>query len=208
MIIECHYCESRVDAKVLASHDSFDENDPSPFRATLLECPGCNSPLLAGQYAEGETAEGDQVWEAPVRVWPAPDRYVSWEVPAIVRTSIEEAERCFKAKAYTACAVMCGRALEGVARHFKTKSAYLAGGLKELAERKIIDARLLEWSEALRTQRNAAAHASTEKGSRDDARDVLDFAHGISEYVFVLSARYERFRKRQSKEPKASGKTK
>jgi len=50
----------------------------------------------------------------------------------------------------------------------------------------------------------AAAHASVEKVSRDDARDVLDFADGISEYVFVLSAQFDRFRKRQSKEQKSA----
>jgi hypothetical protein len=192
MLIECTYCESRVDATELARHDSFDQqNDPSPFRAFLLECPGCKNPLLAGYYPHIE--------DRPSRLWPSPDRYISSDIPSIVSTSLEEAERCLKAKAYTACAVMCGRSLEGICRHLKTKAASLAGGLKELVEKKIIDGRLFEWSEALRKQRNIAAHASGEKITGDDAQDLFDFSYAICEYVFVLNAKYEAFVKRQTK---------
>jgi len=181
-----------VDATELARHESFDDNsDPAPFRSFFLVCPGCKSPLVAGFYPAFE--------DAPSRVWPAPDRYISSEIPAIVSTSLEEAERCFKAKAYTACAVMCGRALEGISVHHGTKAPSLVGGLKELLEKKIIDGRLYEWSQALRKLRNLAAHASGEKISRDDARDLFDFSHAICEYVFVLNAKYEAFVKRQEK---------
>src|SRR5207249_1642928 len=148
----------------IARHDSYDEeSDPAPFKVFLLECPRCKNPLLAGFYPDIE--------DAPARVWPALDRYISSEIPPIVSTSLEEAERCFKAKAYTACAVMCGRALEGICRHENPKAASLVGGLKGLLEKKVIDGRLYDWSEALRKQRNLAAHASGEKISRDDARD-------------------------------------
>lgn len=205
MLIECNICESRVDARILKSHESYDpETDPSPFRATLLECPGCKNSLLVGQYHEGTDPNGDAIWDNPARVWPAPDRYVSWEIPAIVRVSLEEAEQAFKGKAYTACAVMCGRALEGICRHYKTRSQYLGGGLKELANNKIIDGRLMEWSDALRAQRNAAAHASTVKVSRADASDLLDFVHAITEYVFVLTKKYEKFKERAARSKKKS----
>jgi hypothetical protein len=118
-----------------------------------------------------------------------------------VRVSLDEAERSFRASAYLASAVMCGRALEGICRHFNTKSAYLGGGLKELLDREIIDKRLFEWSQALQRSRNAAAHASEERISKEDASDLFDFVVAIADYVFVLNERFQEFMKRQSGNP-------
>lgn len=199
MIVECSYCQSRVDARVLVEHKSFDpEKDPFPFKATLVECPSCKNCLLVGQDLL-EVAQSRYEWDQPARLWPSPKRYIPWNIPAIVRSSLEEAERCLKAKAFTGCAIMCGRSLEGVCRHFQTKNQYLGGGIKELLDRKIIDGRLYEWSEALREQRNKAAHASTDEIGSQDAKDLIDFVFAICEYVFVLTAKYDEFRKRHSK---------
>jgi hypothetical protein len=98
-----------------------------------------------------------------------------------------------------ACAVMCGRALEGVCRHFKTSSSYLAGGLKELLEKEIIDKRLFQWSQELQRHRNFAAHATDEKITREDAESLLEFVVAICDYVFVLSAKFQDFMSRKAK---------
>ena len=193
MLVECNKCEAVVDAIVLREHESYDPDDyPSPFTAFFLECPKCKGPLLAGQYAHDDTA--------PDRIWPSPRKYFSEYIPDSVRTSLEEAEKCFQVGAFLACAVMSGRSLEGICRHFKTKSQYLGGGLQELKDRGIIDARIFEWSEALKTTRNAAAHATDETVSKQDARDLLDFVTAIGEYVFVLTERFESFQKRRAEE--------
>ncbi|HCI14428.1 MAG: hypothetical protein A2063_07325 [Gallionellales bacterium GWA2_60_142] len=199
MITECPYCQANVDAKVIAFHESYDhENDPGPFRANLLECPACKNTLLAGQY---QYYDGERdFWEDPTRVWPQPKRFLSWHVPELVRTSIAEADRCIKAGAYIACAAMCGRALEGVCRHFKTKSQYLGGGLKELLEGEVIDKRLFQWSQELQKHRNLAAHATDGKFSRQDAEDLLEFVVAICDYVFVLNEKFNDFMQRKARE--------
>jgi tRNA-dihydrouridine synthase len=133
----------------------------------------------------------------PVRVWPSPDSHFSWRIPVIARGSLEEAAKCFKVGAYSACAVMCGRALEGICRHYKTRSTNLAGSLKELLDQGIIDGRLFEWSEALKSLRNIGAHATGVAVSEQDARDLLDFANAICEYIFVLAAKFEEFMERR-----------
>src|SRR2546428_152743 len=96
-------------------------------------------------------------------------------IPDIVRVSLEEAQRCHAAAANTACAVMCGRALEGVCIHFGTKDRHLAKALPELRDRKLIDERLFNWGDELRKHRNVAAHATEDRISRDDATDLLEF---------------------------------
>jgi len=53
MIIECPYCESKVDGEVKGEHESYHpEQDPYPFKAVLLKCPVCNNALLGGSDLE------------------------------------------------------------------------------------------------------------------------------------------------------------
>ncbi len=193
MIIECNFCEVKVFGKVIASHESYYEGDPSPFHAKLLECPRCKNTLLGGYY----------VFEEPIselsRLWPLQETYVPHEIPDICRFSIIEAKLCYKAKAYSATAVMCGRALEGICKHHKTSSKDLFNGIKELRDKKIIDERIYLWSEQLRHHRNIGAHASSEKVSKEDAHDLLDFVSAICEYVFVLNERFNDFMARKNK---------
>ena len=50
-----------------------------------------------------------------------------------------------------------------------------------------------------RHERNLGAHAFTgTKATREDARDILDFAIAICEYIFVLSAKYDAYQKRKA----------
>lgn len=204
MVIECPYCEAKVDGKVLAEHGAYSSEDPSPFNAILLECPVCKNSLLGGYYDEEMTQHeldnGPNSVFIVYRLWPEPDGHVSFHIPRIVGNSLGEAKTCFKAKAYSACAVMCGRVLEGVCQHFSTKSKNLATGLVELKKKGIIDERLLLWGQEMRKHRNIGAHATEEKIPKEDAKDLLDFAQAICDYVFVLNAKFDRFMKRKDKQ--------
>ena len=92
---------------------------------------------------------------------------------------------------------MCGRALESICSEHNTKNKFLAGGLKELLDNQIIDKRIYEWGEALREHRNIGAHATGGKISKKDAKDLLDFANAICDYVFVLTNKFKDFMKRK-----------
>jgi hypothetical protein len=201
MIIECSYCESKVDGKILIEHESFGEDEPFRFKASLLECPVCKKAILAGQELY-KTGPDKYQWSGATRLWPQPEKYLDWDLPDLVRNSLEEAEKCYKAKAYGACAVMCGRVLESICSEYNIKNKFLGGGLKELLDNQIIDKRIYEWGEALRKHRNIGAHATTEKISKEDARDLLDFANAICDYIFVLTNKFENFIKRKEQPKK------
>lgn len=94
---------------------------------------------------------------------------------------------------------MSGRTLEGVCNHYLPKSKNLADGIKGLKEKGIIDDRLFHWGEELRKHRNIGAHATDEKISKEDAKDLLDFVNAICEYVFVLTGRFNKFMERKAK---------
>ena len=200
LILECPYCKANVQGNVLASHDSFDpDEEPTPFRATFIECTSCKNTLLAGQYEDYDPESENSYFGTPSRLWPSPKRSLSWEIPSLVRTSLDEADRCLKAGAFIASAAMSGRALEGICRHFKTKSQYLGGGLKELLDKEVIDKRLYEWSQELQEHRNIAAHATDARINSQDAESLLEFVVAICDYVFVLSAKFNQFMSRKAK---------
>lgn len=199
MIIECSYCEARVDGKIMGEHITYPDEFPGPIKTLLLECPVCKNSLLGYQELIQMGNEKQEWFDGDERLWPIPKKGRQWMLPEIIADSIAEAERCFTAKSYNACAVMSGRALEGLCQHFQTKSKTISGGLKELLESNIIDERLFSWGDALRQQRNLGAHASSENITKQDAKDILDFTNAINEYIFVLSKKFNDFLLRQQK---------
>jgi hypothetical protein len=197
-IVDCPNCDSKVEAEQKGQVDLDLEMTGAPAKIVLAECRICHNPIVG--YSEViQLGQNEWDWSDLDRLWPAPETDLDSEIPDIARISLVEAQTCFRAKAFTACAVMCGRAIEGVCKHHNAKTKTLADGLKDLKQKGVIDGRLLEWGEALRAARNLGAHASTEKVSRADARDLLDFSRAICDYVFVLHAKFERFKERQSK---------
>jgi len=198
MITECPHCESRVDCDEKGDVELDLEQAGVPSKIVLLQCKVCKNPLVG--YSElVQTGPDDWDWDSAVRQWPVPEDDVDWAIPEIARNSLVEAKLCFKAKAYSACAVMCGRTIEGVCKNHDPKTRALAAGLKKLKQDGVIDDRIFGWSEALREHRNLGAHATTEKVKKDDARDLLDFAIAICEYVFILNEKFSRFQARQAK---------
>lgn len=192
MIIECNYCEAIVDAKVVGYHDdSFDPDAPFPARISLVVCPICNSALVGCEDLEDDEKRVS-------RVWPSADKhYVG--LPRGVAVALEESRKCFKAKAYTGCVVMCGKALEGLCVEHKMKHRVLGKALNNLLQKGIIDKRIFDWGDEIRKHRNIGAHFSEEKISKEDAKDLLDFTEAICDYVFVLTEKFDDFMKRKKK---------
>ncbi len=198
-LIDCPHCESKVLAKVVAqSQYYFSDWMETPEYIFLLECPGCGSPVV-GHAGMTQVDLNDYEIDPLSRVWPSPTKVAAWQIPESARVSMDEAARCFDARAYNACVVMCGRALEAICKDHGVTMKSLMSGLKELKQKGVIDGRLYEWGDALRQARNIGAHASESETSREDARDVLEFTHAIGEYVYVLADKYEGFMQRKAK---------
>lgn len=199
MFFECSSCESKVDGKVVGEYEYGPNEECSPSKATLVYCPICKYPALLDQEIwQGCNPQGEIVtdWDDPVRMWPKAE-VVDWRLPADVKLSLEEARQCFKAKAYNACAVMCGRTLESACAEFGLKGKMLASGLRKLLDKEIIDKKIYLWGEELRKRRNIGAHALNERVNKEDAEDILDFTNVICQYIFVLSKQFDSFMKRK-----------
>ena len=185
-----------MDGEVLGEHIFHDEELGESYRVCLLKCPSCAAAIVSMQ--DQVSFDEENPWSSPRRVWPLPPYEASWKFPDLVREALGEADKCLRAGAYSASAVMSGKAIEGICVHFKTKQANLVDRLKELQESGIIDSRLFQWSEELRLHRNIGAHAKPEKITLEAAHNLFDFAVAICEYVFVLTEKFNAFMKRKN----------
>jgi len=162
----------------------------------LVDCPICGNPSLLRAVRIDEY--GTKEWTDVVREWPAPARCLTAdEMPENIKKDVQDSIKSYNANIYSACVVLCGRALERICVA-KTSEKTIYSGLKKLRENGIIDQRLYEWANALREQRNIGAHAGEEDVKKEDARDVLDFLIAICEYIFVLSKKFEDFKVRKA----------
>ncbi|MFF8843791.1 DUF4145 domain-containing protein [Streptomyces sp. NPDC015127] len=193
MLSDCPSCDKPVLAHVQGTYVEPDEDGPQILHS-LACCGDCGSALLLGQQEE------EAGWSTPVRLYPqGNERPLSISVPTELRREHEEAWACFKARAYTATAVMVRRTLEGVCQDQGiAKKQPLAASLKQLASDGRIEGRLLEWAEALRFLGNQGAHYTGTPVSREDAADALALAEALLDYMYVLTAQYEKFQQRRA----------
>lgn len=102
MIVHCPNCDTTVDAKECGHNVIYEEEQIPSIQVTLLSCPLCCNSIFAEQELIAVTFN-EYDWSFPVRIWPDPESKLPTELPPMVRTSLDEANKCFKAKAYLAC---------------------------------------------------------------------------------------------------------
>ena len=209
IVVPCAQCEASVAGTVQGSYEVFANEPGFHVRWSLLSCPSCDSAVLVVQDDEDASYGQDsgERWGKPTRLYPEMDeRQLGSAVPSPIRAAFSEARACYKeAKAYTACAIMCRKVLEGVCESHGATSGSLAQRLKQLSDSGQIDKRLFEWTDAMRLVGNEAAHGVSITVSREDASDLLDLAEAVAEYLYTVKEKFESFSKRQAAK-KASGK--
>jgi hypothetical protein len=201
IVVPCDRCEASVAGTVQGSYEVYAEEPGFSVRWSLLRCPSCASAVLVVQDDEDTSyGGGGERWGKPTRLYPdMDDRQLGSAVPSPIRAAFSEARACYKeAKAYTACAIMCRKVLEGVCESHGATSGSLAQRLKHLSDSGQIDKRLFEWTDAMRLVGNEAAHGVSTAVSREDANDLLDLAEAVAEYLYTVKEKFESFNKRQA----------
>jgi len=193
MLIDCTTCSALVDGVVEAAYEYRDSEIGIKELISLLHCPRCLQPLVALQTDWGEG------WDTPSRVYPKERVRVDPFMPTPIKAAFSEALQCFKTGSFTAAAIMCRKALEGVCVHFGQTKGTLAARLKALKDDGTIEARLFEWADALRLSGNDAAHDVAVTVTKEDARDVVEFTFALTEYLFTYRRRFEEYAKRRTK---------
>ncbi|MFB7724123.1 DUF4145 domain-containing protein [Nocardia sp. NPDC056100] len=183
-----------------AVHGIAIQNDPEifpPAEFSLLLCSNneCQEPIVQVREDWGDGFEDDK----PVIYLPS-KRQLNAAIPAALCDEFEEAQKCFEAKAYRATLVMVRRTLEGTCADQGATKRILAENLRELQAQGKIDGLLAQWADLLRVVGNKGAHFTGEKVSAQDAQDALDFAEALLDHLYVLRARFDAFKARQTKQ--------
>lgn len=199
VVVQCGYCYVTVLADVQGRVDCTNDEDwDSWYQAVLVRCPSCKEAVFATRPMEPSDSGPDLDWGNARRAWPHPEEYLDWAIPQRVRKSLEQARKCVNAGTYLAAAVMVRRALEAIANHFDAPDRALPARIEMLKDKGVIDARMFEWAQALRRHGNLGAHDSEGDVSEQDARDLLEFAETMCEYIFVLTKKFNDFQARQT----------
>lgn len=193
MILECKNCQAFVNAEFVADYKYYFDipeanvtNIPGEYE--LWKCPKCDNPFL---LETSEIAGGLTV------LYPPDHNRINPNLPTSLKSAYAEAISCFKAKAYTATAIMCRKTLEGICAEHGVTGNNLVSNLKHLRDKGIIESRLFEWADALRISGNEAAHDVKVTISAEDARDVLDFTNALLEYIFTFRDKFQQFKQRR-----------
>lgn len=196
MLVECENCQAFVDGELIADYIDTDAEWGISGKFSFLKCPRCKRPFLVLQ-----TDDADKIFGDPSRLYPPVSMGLGSAIPISLQSAFEEARSCFRAKAYTATAIMCRKTLEGIADVNSISVRNLASALKEMKDKGIIENRLYEWADALRISGNEAAHGVNINVLHQDAKDILEFTHALLEYVFTFQEKFEQFTKRRGKKP-------
>lgn len=190
----CPHCEQPSNAIVCgrAFWPGSDDSSSPPIEWTMVQCHRCSEPTIQARENYGGGFSEDH---NPATIYPAPQQ-LSPSVPPSLRREWEEAQTCFRAKAYSACVVMVRRTLEGTCADQGIKENTLARQLKKLVSDGLVDQTLARWADALRIVGNKGAHFTGKPVPREDAEDALAFAEALLDHIYVLRRRFEQFRKR------------
>jgi hypothetical protein len=188
----CPHCEQASSARVCGKAFRPASDDGPPIEWTMVQCTRCSEPTVQAREDYGGGFADD---DHPATVYPASIR-LSTSVPDGLRREWEEAQTCFRARAYAACVVMVRRTLEGTCADQGVKEKTLARSLNKLAADGLVDETLAQWADALRIAGNKGAHFTGKSVPREDAEDALAFAEALLDHIYVLRQRFELFRRR------------
>ncbi len=164
----CRHCATHSLSEVIATELWIEREQDGTYRGgpkyryRLVKCTACsNVSLLVAMKIGWDDESLSDIYEDESAVYPAPPRSLSAAIPKTLQHCFQEARACYQARAYTASAIMCRRALELLALERGIKERSLDRSLEKLKDQGHIDQRLFDWCDALRLAGNQAAHGMT-----------------------------------------------
>ena len=185
LAFDCPECDRPRAFVVVHRYARYTEEMDLPEEYTYAVCPSCSAAVVLTREHDGRSFDDSRY----VRQFPAMKRRIAFAMPRVVRNSYDEAVRCEEAKAWTAAAVMVGRALEAIGAEFDPSSRSIHDGLQKMLAAGAISQELKDWGDGLRIVRNEGAHAG-ERVSAIDAQYALDFLQALIEILFDLRQRF------------------
>jgi hypothetical protein len=198
IVVRCDRCGQPVKAIVEGTFNTDRYSGAAELQEfLLLKCNTCHAPMLAAREVEW----GLDGWSpgSPLLLYPQPNKSLSASVPETIRDAYDEAVSCYSGGSYTASALMVRRALQALVTEKLQKKTDISPGLQKLRDAGELDPEFYKWADELRLVGNSAAHDVADKISKQIAKDQLDFAHALIEYLFTFKQKFVEFQERRKK---------
>ena len=185
MISRCSNCDKPESFRVVATHE--DMNARPPIQHTLAICENCNEIALFYREDLGDGFENDSFY----RLYPPQPREINYALPENIRAAWEEAVLCERGKAWTAAALMAGKALEAVTKAYDQSSKNVRTTLQKMLAEGAITHEVMEWADGLPILENIATLSARDRISANDARTLLDFLQAMLEITYDVRPRFK-----------------
>lgn len=207
----CPHC-SNMAVLTMVTQPPYIEPIPSPERpagyrsereriCAAMQCPGCKKFVLAvvtrnENPSPGQPSDDQFIYEAHYP--PGEPRLdLSEDIPAEIRSDLEEAIKCRWVKANKAAIVMCRRAIEAACNHLlgDTSKDSIRSKVEKLAKKGLITEPLEQWARRVQLEARAAAHPQEDgldKITGEDAEAMIEFTQQFFTNVFVMPANLKR----------------
>ncbi|MFD1944718.1 DUF4145 domain-containing protein [Paradevosia shaoguanensis] len=121
-------------------------------------------------------------------------------VPKQAHADIPEPARTFLQQAYDtlhapdAAAVMSGSAVDAMLKKFDLANGSLYSRIDQALEQNILTKSMADWAHEVRLGSNRPRHADADNPhvKPDEARQSVEFAEALGQFLFVLTARIQR----------------
>jgi len=131
------------------------------------------------------------------------DRFAFFEIfpdPRMAHTDIPEPARTYLQQAYEtlhapdAAAVMAGSAVDAMLKVRGLTSGSLYSRIDEALSQNLLTKGMADWAHEVRLESNRPRHADKENPhvSPDEAKQSVEFAEALGNFLFVLTARIDR----------------
>ncbi|HTD24537.1 MAG TPA: DUF4145 domain-containing protein [Terriglobales bacterium] len=184
----CPHCETKSYFQPVATY----REQAHPRRmVSAAQCQSCKEYVLViGSQQPGGTQSPFNLSS----VFPIgkPNDRVDESVPAMVKEDFAEALRCQWIRAYKACVVMCGRAIQTSALALGAKGSRLVDQIDDLHKSGKITESLRDFAHEVRLVRNDGAHPDKDglaDVTPEDAMDVIEFTRQYLEHVYIMPAK-------------------
>lgn len=114
------------------------------------------------------------------------------DIPSIARTFLQQAYETLHAP--DASAVMAGSAVDAMLKHHNYTEGSLYHRIDKALEDNLLTKGMADWAHAVRLGSNRPRHADAERPhvTGDEARQSVEFAEALGNFLFVLTAKIDR----------------
>lgn len=155
-------------------------------RWAVYSCTSCGN-LISAKGNPHETAADPIV----IEIFPKP-KAAHEDVPSIARTFLQQAYESLHAP--DAAALMAGSAVDAMLKHLGYKEGTLYTRIDKAVEDHVLTENMGLWAHEVRLGSNRPRHSDENKPhvSSDEAKQAVEFAEALGNFLFVLTARINR----------------